>query len=92
MEKIQLLGKNYIVMKNEKEAIDIEAIEHLLTDYFDSYDYLVGDWAYGKLRLKGFNSKTNRNFKELNDIDQVQLYLQKFCAYGCRYFILGKEI
>jgi uncharacterized protein YutD len=48
----------------------------------------VGDWAYGKLRLKGFNDKSNKNFKPINDIKNVDNYIKKYCAYGCRYFIL----
>ena len=46
-------------MKNYREALDEEALEAIFTDYFLPFDYIVGDWAYGKLRLKGFNSKTN---------------------------------
>ena len=83
--------KKYFIMKNEKDAIDKEELEKKLTEYFDSYDYIVGDWAYGKLRLKGFNSKTNTNFKEINDIDHVEEYLKNFCAPECRHFILSRE-
>ena len=79
-------------MKNEKNAIDQEILKDKITDYFKNYDYIVGDWAYGKLRLKGFNSKTNRNFKAINDIDKVDEYLKNYCAYQCSYFILAKEI
>ena len=78
-------------MKEEKDAIDLEVLEKGLTDYFLDFDYVVGDWAYGKLRLKGFNSKTNPHFKEMNDIDKVEEYIRDYCAYGCRYFIIGKE-
>ena len=78
-------------MKNEKDGIDKEELEKKLTDYFDSFDYIVGDWAYGKLRLKGFNSKTNPKFKDINDIDHVDNYLKLYCAPECRYFILSRE-
>jgi len=81
----------YLIMKDEKEGFDLEALTNLYTDYFKNYDYIVGDWAYGKLRLKGFNSKTNKNFKSINDIDKVDEYIKKNCAYGCRYFIISKE-
>lgn len=78
-------------MKDEKDAIQLDVLEEKVTDYFKNFDYIVGDWAYGKLRLKGFNSKTNSNFKEMNDIDKVEEYLKNYCAYQCRYFILSKE-
>ena len=60
---IMVNHQKYLVMKEEKDAIDLEALEKGLTDYFLDFDYVVGDWAYGKLRLKGFNSKTNPHFK-----------------------------
>jgi len=91
MEYITLNNEQYLVMKNVREALNVLELENRFTDYFSSFDYIVGDWAYGKLRLKGFNSKTNPNFKDINDIDKVEEYLEKFCAFQCRYFILGKE-
>ena len=34
----------------DNDGFDKEEIESKLTDYFDEYDYIVGDWSYGKLR------------------------------------------
>ena len=59
-------------------------------EYFNDFDYIVGDWAYGKLRLKGFNDKKNKNFKPINDYQNVDSYIKDCCAYGCKYFILKK--
>ena len=67
MEIITINNKKYQVINNYRDAINIEEIESKLTDYFDNFDYIVGDIAYGKLRLKGFNDKTNKNFKEFNN-------------------------
>lgn len=80
----------YEVIKNEKDAIDEEVLKEKVTDYFEPFDYIVGDWAYGKVRLKGFNNKSNKGFKKINDIDMVNEYIEKYCAYGCRYFIIKK--
>ncbi len=80
----------YEVIKNEKDAIDEEVLKEKITDYFEPFDYIVGDWAYGKVRLKGFNNKSNKGFKKINDIDMVNDYIEKYCAYGCRYFIIKK--
>ena len=91
MEIITINNKKYQVINNYRDAINIEEIESKLTDYFDNFDYIVGDIAYGKLRLKGFNEKTNKNFKELNDIEKVEEYIKNNCAYGCRWFMI-KEI
>ena len=91
MEHIMINNQKYLVMKNEKNAIDQDLLKEKMTDYINNFDYIVGDWAYGKLRLKGFNSKTNKNFKAMNDIDKVDKYLKDYCAYQCSYFILAKE-
>ena len=90
MKEIEINGIRYHVLKNVKEAINVEVLSDKITDYFNDFDYIVGDWAYGKVRLKGFNSKTNKNFKPINDIDSVDEYLKKNCAFGCGYFILAK--
>lgn len=90
MEIITIHNKRYQVMNNYKDAINIEELESKLTDYFDDFDYIVGDIAYGKLRLKGFNSKTNKNFKPINDVDKVEEYIKNQCAYGCRWFMISE--
>ena len=79
--KITINNKTYEVIKNEKDAIDEEVLKEAITEYFENFDFIVGDWAYGKLRL-------NKNFKPINDIKNVDNYIKKYCAYGCRYFIL----
>ena len=91
MEIVTLENDTYEVIKNVKEGFDKEELEKKYTDYFKDFDYIVGDWAYGKLRLKGFNDETNQNFKPINDISKVDDYIQNQCAYECRYFILKKQ-
>ncbi len=81
-------NKKYEVIKNEKDALDISDLEGKITDYYDSFDYILGDYAYGKVRLKGFNDKNNKYFKPENDIQKVDDYIENYCAYGCKYFIL----
>ena len=88
---IEIEGNKYELIENYKEGFDKEAFKEKYTEYFEPYDYIIGDWSYGKLRLKGFNSRTNKNFKDFNDIDKVEDYLKKYCAYQCKYFILAKE-
>lgn len=82
--------RQYEIIKNEKDSIDEELLKEKITEYFNEFDYIVGDWAYGKIRLKGFNDKSNKNFKPLNDYAKVDKYLKENCAYGCGYFILKK--
>ncbi|MBQ4583887.1 MAG: YutD family protein [Bacilli bacterium] len=89
-KEIVINNMTYQIKKNVKDALENAVLEEKITDYFDNFDYIVGDWAYGKLRLKGFNNKTNKNYKKINDIDNVENYINSFCAYGCRWFILEK--
>ena len=89
--EIKINDHVYEIIKNEKDAIDTEVLQEKITDYYDSFDYIFGDWAYGKVRLKGFNDKNNKNFKPINDYRNVDKYLKDYCAYGCRYFILKKK-
>lgn len=88
--KIVLNNQKYELLENYKEAFDLEEIEEKFTDYFDDYDYIVGDYAYSKLRLKGFNDKDNPNFREINDIKNKENYIKNECAYECKYFVLKK--
>ena len=87
---IKINNKTDRWVEEYKNAFDLEVVKEKLTDYFDDFDYIVGDIAYGKLRLKGFNSKTNKNFKELNDVDKVNDYIKNNCAYGCRWFMISE--
>ena len=74
----------------DNNGFDKEEVESKLTDYFDEYDYIVGDWSYGKLRLKGFCKKENKKINKTNDYEKLDDYLKNNCAYGCRYFVLER--
>jgi uncharacterized protein YutD len=90
MKKYELNNQNYELMKDYKNGFDYEAVKEKYTEYFDDYDYLLGDWSYGKLRLKGFCNSKNKMFKPINDISFVDQYIKDNCAYDCAYFILKK--
>ena len=90
MKKVRLNDKDYEIVKDYKNGFESIEVEEKLTEYFDDYDYILGDWSYGKLRLKGFCEKKNKKFKPLNDIDKVDNYIKENCAFECRYFILKK--
>lgn len=88
---VTIKEQKFEVIKNEKEGFDASAVEERLTDYFDGYDYIVGDWAYDKLRLKGFNNKGNKLYNKFNDYNNVDKYIKENCAYGCKHFILKRN-
>lgn len=88
---IEINGHKFELIKNERDCFDKEEFEKLYTDYFYNYDYIVGDIAYSKLRLKGFYDKNNKNVKESNSIENLTNYIDNYCAYGCKYFVLKRE-
>lgn len=83
-------NKDYKIIKNVNEAFIEDEVEKKVTEYFYEFDYIVGDWAYGKLRLKGFYEESNKNKKDYNNIKNVDKYIEKKCAYGCKHFILKR--
>ena len=87
---IEVEGIKYNLEKNYKDAFVKEEFSSLWTDYFKEFDYVVGDYSYNKLRLKGFYDSKNPKVKELNDIANLEKYLEDFCAYECRYFVLKR--
>lgn len=89
--KIILHDNEYEIIKEYKEAFNLEEINNLFTDYFDSYDYILGDYAYNKLRLKGFYDNGNKKANNINKYDYIEEYIKNYCAYECRYFILKKK-
>ena len=90
MEKIKIGEVEYEILENKGDMLKVEEVSSLMTDYFDNFDYVLGDFSYDKLRLKGFCDKDNPNFKDINDISGVQNYIETFCAYKANYFLLKK--
>ena len=91
MKTIEVEGNKYKIVKDYRDAFDEELFREKYTSFFEGYDYIVGDIAYSKLRLKGFTKKNNKFNNKINDYDRVDKYIEENCAYGCRYFILEKE-
>lgn len=91
MNKIlKLNNKEYEVINDYKEALNEEELQDKFTDYFEEFDYVVGDYAYSKLRLKGFYDSKNSKVSKINDIKNLDNYIKNNCAYGCKWFELKK--
>ncbi len=90
MKKIIVNDISFEIIENYRDAIESDALKDNLTEYFIDYDYILGDWSAGRLRLKGFCDKNNPKYKKINDYDSINTYIQENCAYGCKYFILRK--
>ena len=90
MKNIEVDNNKYELIKDYKNAFELEVFVSHYTDFFADYDYLVGDIAYGKLRLKGFYDSDNKKAKKINDYKYIDVYLKEDCAVDCKYFILKK--
>ena len=89
--KIEIEDREYELIKNYKDAFDKEEFTEKYTDYFYDYDYIVGDIAYGKLRLKGFYDEKNKKVNnKINNFNNINDYIKKNCASDCKHFILKK--
>ncbi len=83
-------GKAYELIQEHKDAWKPEAFKERYSEVLDRYDYIVGDWGYNQLRLKGFfKDGSNKGPKEAA-IASVQDYIQEYCNFGCAYFILER--
>ena len=87
---IEIEKNKYELIKDYKNAFDLEEFQNKCTDFFYDYDYIVGDIAYGKLRLKGFYDEKNKKVNKINNFKNVDKYLKDYCANDCKYFIVKK--
>lgn len=87
---IKINNNSYELIENYKDGFDEKVFLEKYTDYFDDYDYVLGDWSYGKLRLKGFCDRSNKKCNRINDIKYKDKYIKDLCSYECRYFIVKK--
>lgn len=91
MKQIKTEKYIYDLIENDDECFSEEEFLEKYTDYFYDYDYIIGDYSYNKLRLKGFCDKNNSKFNKINDINTKNDYLNNLCAYKCKYFVLKKS-
>ena len=89
-KQIEIENIKYEIIKDYRDGFVIDDFKNKLTDYFYDYDYVVGDWAYGKLRLKGFYDDKNNKATKINKYSNLDNYIKDNCAYGCKYFIAKK--
>src|SRR5690625_6916734 len=87
---IELNGKRYEVVENIKNGFQKEDIENRYSDILKKYDYIVGDWGYSQLRLKGFYDEDHVKASFETTIDTLDDYLYVYCNFGCAYFVLRK--
>ncbi len=78
------------IIVNFREGFDSEALMSRYSEILLKYDYILGDWGYGQLRLKGFFDDRNAKATYETKISTLQDYLYEYCNFGCAHFILKK--
>lgn len=90
MKKVEINGINYEIIRDDNGCFNKEEVEEKITDYFEPYDYILGDYAYEKIRLKGYYDSNNKNVNKINDIKYLDEYIQNYCSFGAKIFLLKK--
>lgn len=88
---IQIMGKTYELIKEHKNGWNVEAFRERYSEVLDRYDYIMGDWGYNQLRLKGFFKESNAKATKETSIAAMQDYLHEYCNFGCAYFLVEKK-
>ncbi|MBB6281833.1 uncharacterized protein YutD [Geobacillus subterraneus] len=80
----------YELVENVRNAFNEEAFRARYADILGKYDYIVGDWGYNQLRLRGFFDDHNQKATYDTKISTLSEYLYEYCNFGCAYFVLRK--
>lgn len=83
-------SRQYKLITNYREGFDAQRLGERFSEVLARYDYIVGDWGYEQLRLKGFFEETNRKALPDQRIDMLEDYLYEYCNFGCAYFVIQR--
>ncbi|MGE7761663.1 YutD family protein [Peribacillus sp. NPDC097895] len=87
---ININNLTYEIIEDEREGYNEEAFKARYSEILTKYDYIVGDWGYGQLRLRGFFDDTNQKATFDTKISTLSEYLYEYCNFGCPYFVVKK--
>lgn len=84
-------GHPYELVKNYRDGFNAEQLAQRFSSVLSKYDYIVGDWGYDQLRLKGFYAPDNPLYEPEFDVKTIEDYLYEYCNFGCAYFIIHND-
>lgn len=88
---IYLTGNNaYSVVHDHKNGWNPEAFRERFSEVLERYDYIVGDWGYSQLRLRGFFREPQPKAPKESVISHLYEYIHEYCNFGCAYFVIEK--
>lgn len=79
---------HYRLVYNYRDAFDPEKLADRFSSILGKFDYIVGDWGYDQLRLRGFYEESNPLYQENRSVDTIQEYINEECNFGCAYFVI----
>ncbi|MFC5447669.1 YutD family protein [Paenibacillus aestuarii] len=87
---IHIANKSYELVTDHKNGWNFEVFRDRFSEVLERYDYIVGDWGYNQLRLRGFFKENHPKATKESSIASLQDYLNEYCNFGCAYFIIEK--
>lgn len=90
-DKVKINQDLYNITINHGNQLDTRRLARRYNTVLRKYDYIVGDWGYGQLRLRGFYDDIRPQAKIDQKISTLQDYLLEYCNFGCAYFVLERE-
>ncbi|WP_144679218.1 YutD family protein [Bacillus altitudinis] len=87
---IVIQNATFDLVREIKDGFDEEAFKTRYSDILNKYDYIVGDWGYNQLRLKGFFDDQNQKATFDTKISTLDEYIYEYCNFGCAYFVLKR--
>ncbi|WP_223869355.1 YutD-like domain-containing protein [Paenibacillus sabuli] len=89
---IQIGGRSYELVHEHRNGWNVEVFRSRYSDILDKYDYIVGDWGYSQLRLKGFFRENHPKANKDTMYTSMADYINEYCNFGCAYFVLHKQL
>lgn len=86
--RVLIDNRPYDLVSNYRDGFEIEKLMERFSQILTKYDYIVGDWGYDQLRLRGFYKTENKKAYRSQCIDTLEDYLYEYCNFGCSYFVL----
>jgi uncharacterized protein YutD len=87
---ISVQNQHFELVKEEKNGFNEEAFKERYSEILNKYDFIVGDWGYSQLRLRGFFDDQNQKASYDTKISTLDEYIFEYCNFGCAYFVLKR--
>ncbi|MBD8499156.1 YutD-like domain-containing protein [Paenibacillus arenosi] len=87
---IHIGGRTYELVHEYRNAWNPDFFRERYSEVLERYDYILGDWGYNQLRLKGFFKEGHPKASKETAIASMMDYVNEYCNFGCAYFVLER--